>query len=323
VWLRIDDMLNSNIKIRGLVDDNVTGERAITQRNETVGHWLALLVAAAQGTDGFLTADMVHSTGTKATTARLTRARFGRQPLMHELEPDGSAPACACLADRQWHDGFAYALHDFLDRNPSKNENDVQRAKKAELRNSKLKHAVRLRDRDQCRYCGVACDFADRRSDQGLTYDHVDPELAAGLENLVVACRGCNGRKGMRTPAQADMVLRPVPEPFQVLSLVGSESGSETVTDSVPEPVTEHGTGPSLDPTQEQAQVVGRMSPGRGGAGSVVDSHSTLVRDLHEPVDGQLAIQVGPPKPVRRTGQQASPYLKAEPNLRAGVPSSE
>lgn len=316
VWLRIDDMLNSNIKIRGLVDDGVTGERAISQRNESAGHWLALLVAASQGTDGFLTADMVQSLGTKATTARLTRARFGRQPLVHARGPAGELPECRCLTDRVWHDGFDYALHDFLDRNPSKSENDVQRAKSGELRNSKLKHAVRLRDQDTCRYCGKFCQSADRRSDDGLTYDHVDPELANGMANLVVACRGCNSRKGKRTPAQAGMDLRPVLDPSQVPSQVGFESGVDPVTG----PVADRGTGPSPD----LAQVAGRMSPGRDGAGSAVSSRpNSSSGDLHVLAPGQVAIQVGPPDPVFRTASKGSPYLSAEPNLHAGVPSDE
>lgn len=58
-----------------------------------------------------------------------------------------------------------------------------------------------------CRYCGdpVSAD---------LTIDHVIPRCQGGgddLNNLVVACRSCNSRKGGRTPEQAGMSLRLVP----------------------------------------------------------------------------------------------------------------
>lgn len=64
---------------------------------------------------------------------------------------------------------------------------------------------VYCRDGHACRYCGSGDD---------LTVDHVVPRCRGGsdrLENLVVACRSCNSRKGGRTPAQAGMALLPAP----------------------------------------------------------------------------------------------------------------
>lgn len=62
--------------------------------------------------------------------------------------------------------------------------------------------AVHERDGAACRYCG---------SERNLSIDHVVPRIQGGsneLENLVVACRSCNSRKGGRTPEQAGMVLQ-------------------------------------------------------------------------------------------------------------------
>lgn len=64
---------------------------------------------------------------------------------------------------------------------------------------------VYARDGQSCRYCG---------GDADLTIGHVVPRCQGGSdksENLVVACRSCNSRKGGMTPAQARMVIR-VPE---------------------------------------------------------------------------------------------------------------
>jgi 5-methylcytosine-specific restriction endonuclease McrA len=60
------------------------------------------------------------------------------------------------------------------------------------------------RDARRCRYCG---------SSEGLTIDHVVPVAANGddsADNLVVACKTCNSRKGGRTPEQAGMKLMPL-----------------------------------------------------------------------------------------------------------------
>lgn len=66
---------------------------------------------------------------------------------------------------------------------------------------------VFARDGFFCRYC--ACPVS---SDP--TIDHIQPRKYGGLhgvDNLVVACRSCNSRKGARTPEQAGMLLLPVP----------------------------------------------------------------------------------------------------------------
>ncbi len=64
------------------------------------------------------------------------------------------------------------------------------------------------RDRHVCAYCGQVF----RESE--LTADHVTPESRGGAwswENLVSACRYCNGRKANRTPEEAKMPLLYVP----------------------------------------------------------------------------------------------------------------
>ena len=64
--------------------------------------------------------------------------------------------------------------------------------------------SVFARDRHRCQYCG--------RSAENL--DHVVPRSRGGdhtWENVVAACRGCNTRKGDRTPDEAGMPLRARP----------------------------------------------------------------------------------------------------------------
>lgn len=63
---------------------------------------------------------------------------------------------------------------------------------------------VMARDSFTCKYCGKRHRMTD------LTYDHVVPRAQGGRtewDNVVAACRPCNGEKRDRTPAQAGMRL--------------------------------------------------------------------------------------------------------------------
>lgn len=61
-----------------------------------------------------------------------------------------------------------------------------------------------IRDGFQCQYCSL------RPGVRNLNVDHVIPRSRGGpdtWENLVISCRGCNLRKGRRTPAEAGLTL--------------------------------------------------------------------------------------------------------------------
>ncbi|HDQ44270.1 MAG TPA: HNH endonuclease [bacterium] len=76
------------------------------------------------------------------------------------------------------------------------------------------------RDMHTCQYCG--------RREGALTVDHVIPRTRGGpetWENLVCACLACNGKKGNRTPKEAELSLLSHPRKpgylFFVQHLVG------------------------------------------------------------------------------------------------------
>lgn len=86
----------------------------------------------------------------------------------------------------------------------------LERDHRAVTRDTAYILEVRLRDGDQCRYCGKPISaWSDRKSGRGGTYDHVVPDKP----ELVVACRSCNSSKGQRTPEQAEMTLLDPPRP--------------------------------------------------------------------------------------------------------------
>lgn len=341
-WGRIDDRLAMSVKIRGLADPGATGDRALAQRCEALGLWTQILSwVSGERSDGFVTEDIVRLFGRREAVDRLLRASFGRAALLHRR---GDAEACECFEGRQWPDGWDYLIHDYLDRNPSRQENDVHRAKSRELKDSALKTRVSRRDSDRCRYCGRQCKPSDRRSDDGRTFDHVDPLVADGEANLVTACRGCNRRKGRRTPEAAGMVLLPVggteadaaaalttPAPPSDGSGSGSapdlnpdlspdlsptqirrRSGSRSDDPPEPHPRTSEAGRESedqvldLDPTQNPTQNVGSPGTGRGGTATGPDPD-----------------RVGPPPP-RGPSRPLSPYARPgprDPDHYAGVPA--
>lgn len=64
------------------------------------------------------------------------------------------------------------------------------------------------RDRHVCAYCGQQFAVDD------LTREHIRPTSRGGEDtwmNCITACRGCNGRKGSRTPEEAGMALLYLP----------------------------------------------------------------------------------------------------------------
>ena len=89
---------------------------------------------------------------------------------------------------------------------------------------SELREFVKTRDRSLCRYCGIRVNWADKKGPDGATYDHVDPDGDNTRDNLVVACRRCNGRKKDRTPAQAGM---PLLKPGEIAPLEAASAGTE------------------------------------------------------------------------------------------------
>lgn len=107
-----------------------------------------------------------------------------------------------------------YEIVDYLQYNPSRAQVEAERqwarARRELHSNSALTEAIKRRDADKCRYCGLSVSWTDRRGKRGATYDHVVPRGNNSLENVVIACRACNMRKADRTPEQAGMELLPV-----------------------------------------------------------------------------------------------------------------
>jgi 5-methylcytosine-specific restriction endonuclease McrA len=68
---------------------------------------------------------------------------------------------------------------------------------------------IYLRDNFTCQYCGT------KPPKEELTIDHVVPRARGGRstwDNVVLACQGCNARKGSRPLEQLSMKLKKAPK---------------------------------------------------------------------------------------------------------------
>jgi len=207
VWLKMDDGFAEHEKVTGLSD------RAFRV------HVGALCYAARSNTDG-----------------RVPRSHLAvlRGTVRHadELVAAGLWDTSA---------GGGWSIHDYLQYNPSAADL-AQRSALAQRRwalnhNDDLREAIRDRDGDQCRYCRRTVNWRDRRGPAGGTYDHVVPVTQGGaddLENIVVACKGCNSAKGARTPAEAGMELVPPVVMRLPLELRGELADGRTTPDLHP-----------------------------------------------------------------------------------------
>jgi len=71
-----------------------------------------------------------------------------------------------------------------------------------------LKKAVRRRDKNRCRYCGVR--LRDGRKPNGFSLDHVMPTSRKGsntIGNVVACCHRCNTEKADKLPGEAGMKM--------------------------------------------------------------------------------------------------------------------
>ena len=152
-----------------------------------------------------------------------------------------------------------YQFHDWLEYQPSRESVLSERASNAKRqavsRNPDLRDAIKARDGDLCRYCGTRVVWTDRKSARGGTYDHVDPAGESTVENLVVCCRGCNSRKGKRTPEQAGMAIIQVGSGFDLdtnldISDLESEGVPESDLDQLGSSYLDQIQTPDLDKTQ-------------------------------------------------------------------------
>lgn len=265
-WFKVDDHAPQHPKLRAAT---VAG-RAL---------WYAAGSAAAAGnTDGIVSTLMAKDAAYLA-----------------EVDPDQAA--AALVASGLWHDARtlrkcaacrettkklepgSYLFHDWLTYQLTKSEAKDTSArwkmnrKRALLRDRALCEFIQERDGTLCRYCGDRVSWSDRKGAKAATYDHVDPDGWNSPENVVVACKQCNGRKRDRTPDEAGMPL--LPAPHRDLVVVGDDLNRSGPNQDRSEPNPPRGSDRDLDrsPSNQDQDLdrdpTSRARHARDGTGQV------------------------------------------------------
>lgn len=236
---------------------------------------VAMRECARKDADGVLSPKQIHASLTKFKTP-IKRTAVGvlvAQGLWHDPDTLKRCPPCREMSrgvlpspeHRYIHDweehlldgkGKTDKVHRLLDQ--------ARRALRKSTAGQQVAARVRRRDRDECQFCGIVTRWddvgQDRRSKDLGELDHVNPFAGDTVEalndpgNLVVACKGCNGDKKQRTPAQwhaagGFLLRRPIPDAITDPAWV--------ITDPITDPprVTRD-SGPGPDPI--------RAEPGSG-----------------------------------------------------------
>lgn len=195
-WLRMGDTLVTHpLMIRLL--EVCKGNHQL--KNEAVGVLAQLAtMAAAHLTDYWIGYGSLYQVAPGREEAMLEML-CGAGLLFQEEGPEGY-PALRMVDDRE------------LFHMRSKEEVEMDRLRSKDKRNIDLLVKVRLRDGDQCRWCGCWVDWRDRRSGHRGTYDSLSGHKDSTPETLVVACRSCNSARGAGEVKE----LRDPPTPEEV-----------------------------------------------------------------------------------------------------------
>lgn len=84
----------------------------------------------------------------------------------------------------------------------------IDRRRSADKRRDDLMIPVRVRDGDECRWCGRTVSWGNRSGNRGGTIDSLTSHQDSTVDTLVVACRGCNSKRH----EGIDLVLKPEPK---------------------------------------------------------------------------------------------------------------
>jgi hypothetical protein len=268
-WLKLDDGMGEHRKTLRLIKRGKSGQGLMAFGL----HGLALLHCAKYLTDGVIDREFVDDTLDDAGVTGKARAAMVVQ-----------------LVERgQWEvHGDGWYAHDYLEHNPSRAEVEADRGSgkllKELSRDQSLVNAIRNRDGNRCRHCGVEVNWKDRRGATGGTYRHIVAPTEGGqntFENVVVCCRGCSQRDP--APELPGSSPRSTPEPDR-----GGQVNQAPVSTSRPDPAR---------PDPLPAQPVHQSAAAREHAPEILKIETTLGQigqrlDLIAPTADEIADMV-------------------------------
>ncbi|MDZ7914777.1 MAG: HNH endonuclease domain-containing protein [Rhodococcus sp. (in: high G+C Gram-positive bacteria)] len=283
-WFQTDDQFTNNKKPRELAERALEGH---LDGLAALGLWnLSGSQCQASGTDGVIKrTDAIRLVLNAEIVDHLAGLLVGVR-LWHA--PGHDCPRCPDVAAGTWlfHDWFDIKYDRAADK-------AIADRKKAELKDAKILQQVWARDCTDpafpnignCRYCGIVVKRKDNRSTDGTRpfIDHVDPTVADGVRNLVLACSTCNQRKGNRTPMEAGLKLLDPPsrpEPATASPVSPQRAAAGTVSPGTPDAET-------VSPGTPDAETVSPTPSDAGTPEAATDHTPTTPRPQTRPDENQ------------------------------------
>lgn len=211
-FFQVDDKAHSNPKVMQLLETAMQGD---VSGPAALGLWTAAgSFVQSAGLDGLISDTQLLRLLLNPEAVEILAGKLVEVGLWHRTGHDCEV----CDPVPEGH----YLFHQWFQfRYDTGKDKRLADAKSQELKTERIRAEVWARDsvdgqgqEAHCRYCGHLVKRQDRKGDKRPELDHVDPSLALGSKNIVVACAQCNRQKGRRTPEQAGLTLRDAPRPL-------------------------------------------------------------------------------------------------------------
>jgi hypothetical protein len=282
-WLRVDDRARDHEKmlaLERLVAYDPILRDAVFGGLTAMGTW-----AASFYTDCFLPEPLIRRQWGDRGPELIEIARKARMVTRKTKHPTYGAGWLLVTDDGLWH-------------MVSREEMERSRAARRRAPGKDVQLRVVLRDGDQCRYCAVPVNPNDHKSGRGRQYDHVDPDGPGDVDNVVIACKDCNGKKSGRTPTEAGMALLLEPRARGEAPIYGDRTIRELVAEALLPPT-------ALPTTDEEALDPDRhASSAQRALPATTQAREQRTARPAEPDDEQRPAR---PPANRRGGRRAPP----------------
>ncbi len=177
-WLRIGDNVTTHPKTALLLEKC---DFAHHLKNECFGLFVGLAAASA-----------AHLTDYIVEPGLISMLAPGREKVLI-----GILKSTGLIKPVEVDDRWMYELYndeEFVHMR-TKDEVEIDRARKRDSRRPELIVPVRVRDGDSCRWCGKTVSWDDRKSARAATIDSLTGHQESTIDTLVVACNGCNSTR--------------------------------------------------------------------------------------------------------------------------------
>lgn len=179
-WLRLGDNIVTHPYMSKILESS---ELSHQLKNEVFGVFSQLSsVSAAHLTDAWVEMGMI------------AQIAPGRESIILDVLVDAGLAERVKTEDKKWKIRLVLDDEEFVHAR-KRDEVLIDRRRSADKRRDDLMIPVRVRDGDECRWCGRTVSWGNRSGARGATIDSLSGHKDSTINTLVVACRGCNSKR--------------------------------------------------------------------------------------------------------------------------------